>query len=84
MLDEDTITISYQMLSLCPATSDDDPDQNHDWRTYTTQEHSFMVPGCLIQVVNPTLSVTHTDIPFYLFQSSVIVVLTMSILSSKV
>jgi len=53
MLDEDTVTISYQMLG-------------------TTQEHSFMVPGRLIQVVNPTLSVTHTDIPFFLFQSSIL------------
>ena len=79
MLDKDTVTISYQMLGLRPATSDDDPDQNHDWRTYTTQERSFTVPGRLIQVVNPTLSVTHTDIPFYLFQSSVLVALTASI-----
>jgi len=82
MLDEDTVTISYQMLGLRPATSHDDPDQNHDWRTYTTQEHSFMVSGRLIQVMNPTLSVTHTDIPFFLFQSSILVALTASIFRS--
>lgn len=79
MLNEDTVTVSYQMLGVRPATSDDDPGQKHDWRTYTIQEHSFTVPGCLIQVVNPTISVTHMTIPFYLFQSSVLVALTASI-----
>jgi len=79
MLDEDTVTVSYQMLGLRPATSEDDPDQKHDWRTYTIEERSFTVPGHLIQVVNPTLSKTHTNIPFYLFQSSVLIALTASI-----
>ena len=79
MLDEDRVKISYQMLGLRPATSDDDPDQKHDWRTYTIKERSFTVPGRLIQVVNPSLSKTHTNIPFYLFQSSVLVALTASI-----
>lgn len=79
MLNEDTVTISYQMVGVRPATSDDDPSQTHDWRTYAIHEHSFTVPGHLIQVVNPTVSVTHTNIPFYLFQSSVLVALTASI-----
>jgi len=30
MLDKDTVIISYQMLGLHPATSDDDPDQKND------------------------------------------------------
>ena len=79
MLDEDTIAISYQMLGLCPATSDDDLTQKHDWRTYTIKERSFTLPGCLIQVVNPTISTMHTKFPFYLLQSSVLVALTASI-----
>jgi hypothetical protein len=78
MLGEDTVTISYQMLGLRPATSDDDPDQKHDWRTYAIKERSLTVPGRLIQVVNPTISTTHINIPFYLFQSSVLVALTAS------
>jgi hypothetical protein len=69
MLNEDKVTISYQTLGLQPATSDDDPDKNHDWRTYLIKERSFTVSGCLIQVVNPSLSTTHSNIPFYLFQS---------------
>ncbi|KAF8802080.1 hypothetical protein BYT27DRAFT_7226487 [Phlegmacium glaucopus] len=73
MLNEDTITISYQMLSVRPATLDDDPSQKNDWRTYTIQERSFTVPGRLIQVMNPTISMTHINIPSYLFQSSVLI-----------
>ena len=79
MLNEDTVTISYQMLGVHPATSDDNPGQQNDWRTYAIQEHSFTVPSHLIQVMNPTISVTHMNIPFYLFQSSVLVALTASI-----
>lgn len=30
MLNEDTVTISYQMLGVHPATSDDDPGQQND------------------------------------------------------
>ena len=82
MLDEDTVMVSYQMLGLRPTSSDDDPTQKHDWRTYTIKEHSFTVPGCLIQVVNPTISTTHTKFPFYLLQSSVLVALTASIFQS--
>lgn len=79
MLDEDTITISYQMLCLCSTTSDDDPTQKHNWRMYTIKEHSFLVPGCFIQVINPTISTMHTKFPFYLLQSLVLVALTASI-----
>ena len=79
MLHEDTITISYQMLGVHPAISDDNPGQQNDWRMYTIQEHSFTVPSHFIQVMNPTISVTHMNIPFYLFQSSVLVALTVSI-----
>jgi hypothetical protein len=79
MLNEDTVSISYQMLGVRPATSDDDPGQQNDWRTYAIRERSFTVPGHLIQVTNPTISVTHTNVPFYLFQSSVLVALTASI-----
>ena len=70
------------MLGLRPTSSDDDPTQKHDWRTYTVKEHSFTVPGYLIQVVNPTISTTHTKFPFYLLQSSVLVALTASIFRS--
>ncbi|KAF8815932.1 hypothetical protein BYT27DRAFT_7230107 [Phlegmacium glaucopus] len=48
MLGEDTVTVSFQVLGLCPATSDDDPENWHDWRTYAIDEQSFTVPGSLV------------------------------------
>ena len=82
MLPEDTVTVSYQMLGLRPATLADDPDGRHDWRTYMIRERTFTVPGCLIQSVNPTTSKTHLTIPFYLLQSTVLVALTASLFQS--
>ena len=79
MLPEETVTVSYQMLGLRPATLADDPDGHHDWRTYTTDERSFTVPGRLIQSINPTISKTHLSIPFYPLQSTVLVALTASL-----
>jgi len=55
MLEEDTVTVSYQMLGLRPATSDDDPEGKHDWRTYAIDEKTHTVPGRLIQPINPTV-----------------------------
>lgn len=82
ILPEETVTVSYQMLGLWPATLADDPDGRHDWRTYTVGEQSFTVPGCLIQSVNPTTSKTHLSIPFYLLQSTVLVALAASLFQS--
>jgi hypothetical protein len=82
LLPEETVTVSYQMLGLRPATLADDPDGRHDWRTYRVGEQSFTVPGRLIQSVNPTTSKTHLSIPFYLLQSTVLVALTASLFQS--
>ena len=82
MLSEETVTVSYQILGLRPATLADDPEGRHDWRTYNMNERSFTVPGRLIQSVNPTLSKTHLGVPFYLLQSTVLVALTASLFQS--
>jgi len=82
MISEETITISYQMLGLRPATLADDPEARHHWRTYTMDEQSFTVPGCLIQSVNPTTSKIHLSLSFYLLQSTVLVTLTASLFQS--
>ncbi|KAF8964489.1 hypothetical protein BDZ97DRAFT_1660101, partial [Flammula alnicola] len=79
MLAEGTISVSYQMLGLRPATTDDDPGLKHDWRTYRMPERSFTVPGALVGPVNPSLSSSHTDVPWYLFESSVLVALAASL-----
>jgi hypothetical protein len=82
MLVEDTVTVSHQMMGMRPATLADDPDGKHDWRTYTIKEYSSIVPGRLIQSINPSLSETHTGAPFYLFQSTFLVALTASLFQS--
>ncbi|KAF8173644.1 hypothetical protein BJ912DRAFT_859221, partial [Pholiota molesta] len=80
MLTEETVTVSYQVLGLRPANSDDDPDMIHDWRTYWMDEHSFSIPGRLIQPLNPSMSKAHKlgQNPWYLFQSTVLVALAAS------
>ncbi|KAF8176089.1 hypothetical protein BJ912DRAFT_1033585 [Pholiota molesta] len=81
MLSEQTVTVSYQVLGLRPANSDDDPEGVHDWRTYRIQEQSFTVPGHLVQPVNPLISNNHTlpQIPWYLFQGTVLVAMAASL-----
>jgi hypothetical protein len=54
MLPEKIVSVSYQLLGLRPATSLNDADMNHDWRSYTIPERSFTVPGRLVQAINPT------------------------------
>jgi hypothetical protein len=82
MLSEATVMVSYQMLGLRPATSADDPELKHNWRTYSMEEKTFLAPGKLIQSLDPALSVTHKTLPFYLFESTIIVALTASIFQS--
>jgi hypothetical protein len=82
MLSEGTVVVSYQILGLRPAMSNDDPALKHNWRTYSMHEKSFSASGKLIQTLDPALSVTHTTMPFYLFESTVIVALTASIFQS--
>ncbi|KAF8165869.1 hypothetical protein B0H34DRAFT_671602 [Crassisporium funariophilum] len=76
MLTEKTVTISYQILGLQPAMEDNDPEEIHDWRTYRRMDEcSFIVPGCLVQPLNPLISKSHLpgQIPWFLFQSTVLV-----------
>jgi len=82
MLQEPTVIISYQILGLRPSTSDDDPTQTHDWRTCTTQEQSFMVPGRLVQSINPTMTTKDIRNIFYLLESTVLVAFSASIFQS--
>ena len=82
MLGEETVKVSYQMLGLRPATLVDDPNGIHDWRTYTMEEHSFIVPGRIVQSINPITSNIALSMPFYLLQSSVLVALAASLFQS--
>ncbi|KAF8155913.1 hypothetical protein B0H34DRAFT_783589 [Crassisporium funariophilum] len=79
MLAEETVSISYQMLGLRPATLADNLEGNNDWRTYMMKEHSYTVPGRLVQSIDPTTSKTPLSMPFYLLQSTVLVALSASL-----
>jgi len=80
ILREKTVTISYQLIGLKPATLDDDPSSLSDWRSCKTNEHSFTVPGQLVQPVNPTISTQIAHSTFYLFDSRMLVALAASLL----
>lgn len=75
-----TVLPSYQMIELRPATENEDTSLKYNWRTYRILERSFIVPGALIGPVNPTLSTTHTDILWCIFQRSVLVALAASLM----
>jgi hypothetical protein len=76
MLPEKVVTLSYQLLGLRPATTLDDANMNHDWRSYTIPEQSFTVPGRFVQAINPTISTQNLSQPYYLLESSFLVALT--------
>ena len=80
MLPEKVVTVSYQLLGLRPATTLDDADMNHDWRSYTIPEHSFTVPGRLVQAINPTISTQNLNEPYYLLESTFLVALTANLM----
>ena len=42
-------------------------------------ERSFTIPGKLVQSLNPTISTTHTNLPWYLFQGTFLVALAASV-----
>jgi len=78
-LPEGMVVVSYQLLGLRPATLADDPLMKHDWRTYAMEEHTFTVPGRLIQAINPSVSMQDLNKPFYLLESTVLVALAASL-----
>lgn len=86
LLQEDTVSISYQLLGLRPATSEDVNEQtkHHDWRSYAISEHTFTVPGRLVQSINPEVSMSTTHNPYFLLESTVLVAITASLLQSIV
>lgn len=81
MLPEKVVIVSYQLLGLHPATNLNNTDMKNDWQSYTIPEHSFTVPGHLVQAINPTISMRDMAQPYYLLESSFLVVLTASLMS---
>lgn len=69
ILMEQTVSISYQLLGLVPATTIDDPELRNDWRTFKIKEATLSTPGRLILPINPTISTRSPTNPFYLLES---------------
>ncbi|KAG6848163.1 hypothetical protein H0H93_002810, partial [Arthromyces matolae] len=79
-LGEPSVSISCQLLGLRPATTNDDPTQEYDWRTFTLpSERTFTISGALIQCVNPTMLSSDSSNSYYLFQSSSLLALATTI-----
>lgn len=85
LVDSSNVSVSYQILGMRPANSDDDPTLKFDWRTYSVKERTLTVPGHLIQPINPETSnpnLSLQDPVFYLLDSCMLVALAASIFES--
>lgn len=69
LLPESTVRISYQILHIVPATTDDDPAAKNDWRSSRPLPYTFTVPGILVQPINPPTSLHTSGSPRLLFDS---------------
>jgi hypothetical protein len=89
-----TVSVTYQLIKLVPATKEDDPDSNNDWCSRHGTSTSMMpfqktVPGQLVQPINPTISqppppqgeLMVREWPFYLLDIQVLIALTASYLN---
>ncbi|KAI0258117.1 hypothetical protein BC834DRAFT_836446, partial [Gloeopeniophorella convolvens] len=55
VLHEKAVQISYQVISLIPATDADDPSKKCDWRSSRLLPITLTVPGALIHPINPLM-----------------------------
>ncbi|KAJ6552508.1 hypothetical protein B0H10DRAFT_2446821, partial [Mycena sp. CBHHK59/15] len=66
------VEVHFQILSLIPAATEDDPDSKHDWRSSGVLRDVLTTHGRLVLPVDPTLSTRVVGEPYYLFESSVL------------
>lgn len=79
-LTEPSVYVSYQVLCVVPATSEDDPTLRNDWRWSHRRLATHRVSGRLIEPINPSISIREIGNPAYLFESGVLMALGASIL----
>ncbi|KAJ7604100.1 hypothetical protein DFH06DRAFT_1021486, partial [Mycena polygramma] len=74
LLPDQGTKVSFQILRLLPATHDDNPDGQYDWRWSLAFESTCSnIPGTLIRTLNPTISNRVAGAPTYLFSSDVLI-----------
>ncbi|KAJ7462853.1 hypothetical protein FB451DRAFT_1043530, partial [Mycena latifolia] len=81
LLSDPGTKISYQILRLVSATSEDDTSGQYDWKwSLGFEPRSVLnVPGHLIQPMNPTVSNRVPGNPTYLFSSDVLITVAAAI-----
>lgn len=84
LLPESTVKITFQVLRLVPASTDDDPSEKNDWRSSRPlPTHRFTAPGFLVRPLNPTASISSdTGTPYLLFDSDSLRILTSALRDS--
>ncbi|KAA1480082.1 hypothetical protein DENSPDRAFT_789907 [Dentipellis sp. KUC8613] len=79
ILSEPIVQVSYQLFSLRPTSTAEDPSQKHDWRSSHLLPVSCTVPGRYVQPVDPALASHLKTQPFFLFDSSALIAMTASL-----
>ncbi|THU95320.1 hypothetical protein K435DRAFT_859640 [Dendrothele bispora CBS 962.96] len=84
MLTENDVYVTFQLLELVPATTEDDSTLKHDWRSRKTAHMTSKVRGRLVLPVNPTAVIPENfeKSPFYLFESHVLTALTATLVET--
>ncbi|KAJ7187526.1 hypothetical protein GGX14DRAFT_342959, partial [Mycena pura] len=72
VLRERKVTVNFQILTLVPATTEDDPDLKHDWRSGALLRDVLVTSGRLVTPVDPALSTRIPGKPYFLFESQVL------------
>ncbi|KAJ7255087.1 hypothetical protein B0H12DRAFT_1233167 [Mycena haematopus] len=71
-LQERKVTVHFQILCLVPASTEDDPESKHDWRSRGVLREVLTTHGRLVLPVDPALSTRIPGKPYYLFESDVL------------
>ncbi|VDC03827.1 unnamed protein product [Peniophora sp. CBMAI 1063] len=80
LLGEKVVQIGYQGLCLIPNSIDGNSSGTHDWMSSGFLTLSKRVPGALVQPVNPDISTSASGSGSCLFESSVLMSFTLSLL----
>ena len=72
LLSEPSVFVSFQMLHLAPATVEDSADLKHDWKWSLSRGTTHRVQGCLVEPINPDISIQQVGKPFYLLESTLL------------
>ncbi|KAJ7705827.1 hypothetical protein B0H16DRAFT_1482122, partial [Mycena metata] len=72
VLQEQAVTVHFQIVRVVPSTCEDDAELKNDWRAVGLIRHSLAAPGRLVLTIDPALSTRVMGEPYYLFESSVL------------